>query len=163
MATESRRLEMHADLSSSDRKLLPGGRRPRPDDKQALAELMFTAYQGTVDYSGESISDAEGDIEELYCGSYGELLTDYSYVIEREQTIVCASLITNFKGVPLLAYAMTSPTLQKRGLAKAAISNSMQDLFDGGHEYLQLVVNPKNLNAISLYGNLGFRPLTSVA
>lgn len=163
MATPSRRLEMQAVLLRGVKLQIDGARRPAPSDKRALGQLMFAAYQGTADYSGESVEEAEREIEKTFMGSYGDFLPDCSYVVERNLTLVSASLITMLDQKPLLAFAMTSPSWKRQGLARAAIFNSMQDLLDAGATHLQMVVNPMNHCAVNLYESLGFRGKGSAA
>ena len=90
-------------LASHPRALVAGARRPRPDDLQALATLMMAAYQGTVDYTGESLDDAAHEIAKTFAGGYGVFLARYSYVVEYESKLVSASLVTRLEDRPLLA------------------------------------------------------------
>jgi len=124
---------------------------------------MFAAYQGAVDYTGESVEDAEEEIEKTFAGVYGLFLPHHSYVVESESTLVCASLLTRPRKWPLLAFAMTAPDWKRLGLARATIGNAMQDLFEAGESRLELVVNVKNQPAIDLYAILGFKATSSEA
>ena len=156
MTTPSRRFEMQGNLLSGPPCQLDGARRPLAGDKRALAELMFAAYQGTVDYSGESVEDAEIEMEKTFTGGYGTFSPECSYVVERASELVCASLITFHRQVPLLAFAMTAPAWKRNGLARAAVLGSMHDLRARGATQLHLAVNPRNQFAIDLYESLGF-------
>lgn len=153
------RLEMSVALASHPRVLVPGARRPRPDDLQALARLMFAAYQGTVDYTGESVEAAAQEVQRTFTGAYGTYLAEHSCVVERESKLVSASLVTRREGRPLLAFAMTAPDWKRRGLAKATLGNVMQDLVAAGETRLELFVNAKNQYALGLYLSLGFREI----
>ena len=159
MPAHPHRLEMTVALASHPRALVAGARRPRPDDLQALANLMLAAYQGTVDYTGESLDDAAQEIAKTFAGGYGVFLARYSYVVERESTLVSASLVTRLEGRPLLAFAMTAPHWKRKGLAKATIGNVMQDLFEAGDTELQLALHARNQTALDLYLGLGFKEL----
>ena len=117
---------------------------------------MFSAYQGTVDYAGESIDDARREIEKTFAGGHGVFLPQHSYVVERESALISASLVTRPERWPLLAFAMTASDWKRSGLAKATITHVMQDLFEAGDTRLDLVVNRKNDAAIALYVSLGF-------
>lgn len=139
--------------------LLPGVRRPRPDDLQALATLMFAAYQGTVDYTGDSVEAAVQEMNYLFAGAHGIYLAQHSSVVERESNLVSASLVTHQEGQPLLAFAMTAPKWKRKGLAKATIGHVMQDLFEAGETELHLALNAKNKPALDLYLSLGFREI----
>jgi predicted GNAT family acetyltransferase len=148
---------MTAALKSRQRELVLGARRPRVDDLGELARLMFAAYQGTIDYTGESVEDATGELTKTFAGAHGLYLPQHSYVVERGSTLVSASLVTRREGLPLLAFAMTAPDWKRKGLARATIGNTMQDLFEAGETRLELVVNAKNLSAYDLYISLGFK------
>lgn len=146
-------------LVNHPRALVAGARRPRPDDLRALAGLMWAAYQGTVDYTGESLDDAAQEIAKTFAGGYGVFLARHSYVVERDSALVSAALVTHREGRPLLAFAMTAPHWKRKGLAKATISNVMQDLLEAGETELQLALHAKNQPALDLYLSLGFKEL----
>lgn len=74
-----------------------------------MANLMWTAYQGTVDYNGESVEDAAQEIAKTFAGGYGVYLARYSYRVERESTLASAVLVTRRNDRPLLAFVMTAP------------------------------------------------------
>lgn len=150
------RLEMSAVLSRLETAPVHDARRPRPDDLDALAALMFSSYRGTVDYTGESIEDARREIEKTFAGAHGIFLPQHSYVVERGPSLASASLITRPGRWPLLAFAMTAPSWKRTGLARATIKNVMNDLFEAGDTRLDLVVNPQNEAAVALYVDLGF-------
>ncbi len=114
---------MQVTLSSGTKNTLDATRHPMEGDKRALAELMFAAYQGTVDYSGESIEDAEEEIVKTFSGVYGKFLPSCSYVVESGSQIVCASLIKVLDQGPLLAFAMTSPSWRRRGWREQEYQN----------------------------------------
>ncbi len=158
MSVNPNRLEMTAVLSNRRRERIPGSRRVREDDLHGLAELMFSAYQGTVDYTGESVESAAEEVTKTFTGSYGRYMPQYSYVVVRESALACATLVTRREGVPLLVFAMTAPAWKRKGLAKATIRQAMQDLFEAGETQLDLVVNAKNSPALNLYLQLGFVP-----
>ena len=159
MSANPNRLEMTVALANRCRDRVPGSRRAREDDLHGLAELMFAAYQGTVDYTGESIEAAAEEVKKTFAGSYGIYMPQYSNVVVRESALACAALVTRREGLPLLAFAMTAPNWKRTGLAKATIGNAMQDLYEAGETQLALVVNAKNRPALDLYFLLGFMPV----
>lgn len=159
MSAHPHRIEMTVALSSQLRTLVPGARRPRPDDLPALAILMWAAYQGTVDYTGESVDDATQEIAKTFAGGFGMYLAQYSYAAEGESTLASAVLVTRRNDQPLLAFVMTAPRWKRKCLAKATIVNVMQDLFEVGETELQLALYTKNQPALDLYRCLGFKEL----
>jgi GNAT superfamily N-acetyltransferase len=68
-----------------------------------------------------------------------------------------ASVITFWRGSPLLAFSMTQPAAQRRGLAGSVIVASARALSALGHSKLRLVVTRGNTRAERLYEKLGFR------
>lgn len=159
MSANPNRVEMTVALASRQRELMPGARRPRAQDLHRLAGLMFSAYRGTIDYTGESVEAAVEEVAKTFAGTYGLYMPQHSYVVERESTLVSATLITRRERVPLLAFAMTAPDWKRTGLARGSIGNAMQDLYEAGETQLDLVVNAKNRAALDLYLSLGFRPV----
>ena len=163
MSVNPDRLEMTVELAGRQRQCVAGSRRAREDDLHGLAGLMFAAYQGTVDYTGEPLEAAADEVKKVFAGAYGRYLPQCSYVVERESTLACAALVTRLDGLPLLAFAMTAPDWKRKGLARATIGDVMQDLFEAGETRLTLVVNAKNRPALDLYVSLGFVPVRGTA
>ena len=151
-----KRIDMTARLEVRDRIPLDGERRPRLRDELQLAELLLAAYKGSVDEEEETIEQARAEIRKTFDGEHGPFLEGCSYVIERSQQIVSAVLVTGWQGRPFVAYAMTAPEWKRRGLARAAMLNTMQDVLSSGEKLLSLVVTVKNKPAYSFYQDLGF-------
>jgi ribosomal protein S18 acetylase RimI-like enzyme len=151
-----KRIDMTAHLEVRDRVALEGERRPRPSDELQLAELMLSAYRGSVDEEEETIEQALSEIRKTFAGEHGPFLPDCSRVVVRERRIVSAILVTGWQERPLVAYAMTAPAWKRRGLARAGMVNTMQDVLESGEKLLSLVVTVKNEPAYSLYQDLGF-------
>ncbi|PAD21203.1 GNAT family N-acetyltransferase [Terribacillus saccharophilus] len=66
-------------------------------------------------------------------------------------------MVTLFRSVPLLAYVVTAPRWQGKGMATTLIQSSEQALIRQGYQTLYLVVTKQNYRACSLYRKLGFR------
>lgn len=133
------------------------------EDTNALAELMLAAFRDTVDYNGETIADAQTAIWMVFSGMCGPFQPDCSFVYVENGTLQSASLITTIRlgeqaPAPLLAWAMTSPSAQRRGLASALILRSARALAAAGHTRLALWVTATNLPARRAYERLGFLP-----
>ena len=120
---------------------------------------MWAAYQGTVDYTGESVEDAAQEVAKTFAGGYGVYLARHSWVVERESTLASAVLVTRRNDRPWLAFVMTAPRWKRQGLARATIGEVMQDLFESGETALQLALHAKNQPARDLYVSLGFKDL----
>ncbi|MGZ3656602.1 MAG: tetratricopeptide repeat protein [Bdellovibrionota bacterium] len=123
----------------------------------ALARLMDNAYRGTIDHEGETLAQCEEEMRGTIGGKYGPFLANASFVnITGDQTAAAASMITLWKELPLLAFSMSDPAHQGRGLAGALIRKSMFALKESGYEALYLVVTEGNVPAERLYRKLGF-------
>lgn len=147
---------MTARLEARERVPLEGERRPNPADELQLAELMLAAYRGSEDEEEETIEQALAEIRKTFEGEHGRFLSNCSRVVERDRRIVSAILVTGWQERPLVAFAMTAPAWKRRGLARAGMVNTMQDVLASGEKLLSLVVTVKNEPAYSLYQDLGF-------
>jgi GNAT superfamily N-acetyltransferase len=130
----------------------------------ALGRLIFDAYHGTIDDEGETPEEAVGVVEQLFGGEFGALMAEAStLVFTPSGGLIAATLITyhrvptgQFEG-PFLAFSLTDPAWQRRGLARAGLTRAMQTLALGaGHHEIALVVTQGN-PAEQLYAALGFR------
>jgi GNAT superfamily N-acetyltransferase len=158
-----KRLKMVLSLSSP----LPGPsidcRAVSNADAPALADLMLDAYRGTVDYNGETLEDARSEIDRTMAGAYGRFLSDCSFVAANTGVLQSACLITLLNEdspdvVPLLAFSVTRPAAQRRGLASGLIRRSAGVLRATGLTRLVLAVTAANLPARRVYDRLGFVP-----
>lgn len=149
---------MTVDLKLQDTVIDPGARNPDPSDAEALACLMIEAYRGSADDEGATIEEARQEIQRLLHGEYGEFLSSCSEVIEREGSIVAATLMTFWQGAPLVAFSMTAPAWKRRGLARDGLRRCMNKLLrQCGDCHLHLCVTKGNEPAEQLYESLGFR------
>jgi GNAT superfamily N-acetyltransferase len=133
-------------------------RKVRPDDNDLLGELLYAAYLGTIDYRNESLDDFKQELLETMFGRYGNMIWNASFVaLDQDGIAVSTCLVTdNQKLGPLLAFAASLPTCQKKGLATLLIKKSLQALKAQSVSALTLVVTPGNRSAVSLYKKLGF-------
>ncbi|MGH2683059.1 MAG: GNAT family N-acetyltransferase [Actinomycetota bacterium] len=129
----------------------------RPDDAEALGRLMYEAYQGTVDYEGETREESIGEVHSAIGGKYGEFLSACSFLIEESSQPACATLVTLWEGRPLLAFVMTRPDQSRLGMATHLVQRTINALLDQGYEELELFVTRTNEAAIRIYERLGFR------
>jgi GNAT superfamily N-acetyltransferase len=89
-------------------------RQPHPDDLEALAELMLSAYRGTIDDDGETLEDAIREVRSFFDGAP---LLEASLVAEDRAGLRSACLVSRYDGSPLVAYVMTRPGSKGRGHA----------------------------------------------
>lgn len=126
------------------------------DHASVLAHLMDVSYQGTIDHEGETFKQCFEEMSGTISGKYGLFLTNASFVALKGLEAVAASMVTLWKDYPLLAFSMTAPSHQGKGLAGFLIRKSMWALRETGHKVLYLVVTEGNTPAERLYQKIGF-------
>ena len=136
---------------------VPGLRLVSPADADMLADLMMSAYVGTVDYEGESRVQALEEVCETLSGKKGRFDWVASRVIARDDRLASAALLIAWKSEPFLCFSMTSANYKRHGLARACLCAAMTELADRGADRLRLLVARSNLPAVRLYERLGFR------
>ena len=136
----------------------PKARAPTPEDADALAALMYDAYLDTIDDEGESLEEARGVVGQLMAGDFGPLLWTVSEVTERAGRLASATLLTTWQGHPFVAFMLTAPLHQGRGLARAGLLRAINRLAAQGQAVVRLVVTQGNEPAERLYERLGFVP-----
>lgn len=152
-------------MALSTASLLAESRTPRlrplcKTDAPALAQIMFDAYAGTIDDEGEPYESAVAEVSKTFAGGYGAMIWEASWVIasiEDPATLDSATIVTLFRDEPLLAFSITRPGVQRRGLAGALIRASARSVAALGHPHLALVVTIGNTAAERLYEKLGFQ------
>lgn len=122
----------------------------------ALSELLDISYRGTIDHEGESPEQCLSEIQATIGGKYGAFLATASFVSVVDGRAIGASMITLWKGDPLIAFTMTDPSKQGKGLAAHLIRKSLYALRAEGYKELYLVVTEGNVPAERLYRKLGF-------
>lgn len=122
---------------------------------------MLAAYQGTIDDSGETIDGAREEVARVLSGAYGRFNSSASEVTPIDGELASATIITEMKGEPLLAFSMTAPQYKRQGLARAGLLRAIRRLKDAGHARLLLVVTEGNTPAEQLYTSIGFQRIAS--
>ncbi len=125
-------------------------------DRGALAELMLDAFRGTIDDEGEDLAGALAEVDRTVAGEYGEYLAEFSLVIERDDQLISACLITLFEGAPWLSCSMTRRSCKRQGLARVLLIECMHRLAAHGYTQMGLIVTVGNTAAQAMYRSLGF-------
>ncbi len=126
-------------------------------DLVALGDLAYEAYRGSVDDRGETRAWHLAEMEATWAGRYGPV-QPASLVVTADHRLVAAVVITSWNSHPLLAFALTHPTMRGRGVASGLIRRSAARLLGAGADELRLAVTATS-PAVRLYRRLGFVPL----
>ena len=147
---------MRVRLSPATAPSFYGIRSPEPADAEALGSLMLCAHRGTIDYEGETEAEAVAEVERTFAGEHGPFSWSCSRLVERNNVLLSATLVTYWQQRPFVAHTMTHESHKSKGLARACMASAMQALFAAGEFELRLVVTLENLPAVALYQSLGF-------
>ncbi len=145
---------------------VPQGLSLRPcttDLAGGLADLYWEAYDPGV--AAASLDEARADVESSLAGEYGPLWPEASPVLEQSGAVVATALTvrsTPWDDVPpgpFVIELMTARSHRRRGLARLLLLESLHAAADAGASTVGLRVDSGNLAALSLYTDLGFRPV----
>jgi GNAT superfamily N-acetyltransferase len=134
-------------------------RKLRATDDVALGQLTWAAFRGTADDEYAAPSDASADASGTLTGAWGPVLWYASRVAEAGSLLAGASIIVRDEAhqyQPLLAFILTDPDWQRRGIGRRLIEESIARLDSAGVSELHLAVTRGN-PATRLYERLGFR------
>ncbi len=129
-------------------------RSPGLDDADGMAKLMLAAYEGTIDYEGETIAEAREAVAEYLSE---QPLLDCSLVVPSGGDLtaaVLASLWTDDQ--PLISYAMTAPTSKRTGLATSLLGSVLTALAAHGYRHVHAVITDGNTASERLFRAAGF-------
>ena len=135
---------------------------PRPEERERLAHLMLAAYRGAADDEGETIAEALQEVDSVLVSADRPFIPDASFVIEVDATLASASLVSLFRGAPLVTHIMTHPRYKRRGLGISALLSSANALREQGWSSVSLYVTDSNEPALALYRKLGFQTTSTV-
>src|SRR5262245_51311710 len=148
-------------------KAIPAGlalRTPEIDDQRALAELMLKAFRNTIDYEGETITEAVQEVQRYLAPSaINRALLEYSVLLTNGTTLVSACLIMywNSRNCPLVGYVISHPLWKRRGLAMHVVAESLCRLVIDGHREVRTVITKGNIPSEGLFLRLGFTKVSA--
>jgi GNAT superfamily N-acetyltransferase len=128
-------------------------------DPVAVGHLMWVAYRGTIDDEYPTEDDALADAEGALGGRWGPVIWQASVTAAHAGRLVAAVINvydSKHDMTPLLAFALTEPDWQGRGIGGWLIEESVSRLDDLGESELHLAVT-RGSPAQRLYERLGFR------
>lgn len=141
-------------------------RAPAPADAMALAELMQAAYVGTIDYHGETLDDARGEIAGYFQGADDYLpLLPFSRLAELDMQLAGACLVSRWPDYdcPIIAYIMTAADWKEHGIARQLLIAVLTLLRTDGYTEVRAVITQGNIASERLLGSAGFRRLAQTA
>lgn len=127
-------------------------------DGPGPGRLMWLAFPGGADDEYSAPGDADADAAGALAGRWGPVVWQASLAAELDCAVVSAVIIVlddAHRDRPLLAFAMTDPACQRRGIGRWLIEESIRRLDGIGAKELHLAVTPGN-PAFALYQRLGF-------
>lgn len=136
------------------------GRAASLDDAAMLAELMLDAYRNTIDYEGESITEAISEVDSYFSrSSMDPTVASHSLVLVFHDTIVCACLLEFWqkRSVPFVSFVMSRSTHKRQGLATFALQEAIDRLQQAGWAELRTIITENNAASEALFANAGFR------
>lgn len=135
----------------------PVATRPlRSGDRSDLARLMLDAYVGTIDYEGESLDEALGEVDDWYAGTP---LVDHSFGVEVEGELAAALLAMAVDGEPFVAIVMTAAAHKGMGLGRAVVQAALASLGRAGHPRVTLAITNGNTASERLFLAAGAVPV----
>ena len=157
--SEVKRLLMKIDLSSWSSHHESAARKILNSDRPALGEVMYEAYRGTLDYSGETLEESSLEIAQTLDGKYGAIISQACLVVEADGKIASAVIFNWFERekMPLMTFSMTRDSQKGKGYAKKLIRAGLGVLAREKYSECCLVVTDGNEPALSIYKSLGFR------
>lgn len=136
---------------------LPGGLTvgpPRFEDLHDVGELMIVAYAGSTD--DDTPEGHRGEAACTFTGIHGAPQFAASVLAHDATGLVGASIVTLWKGRPLLAHLIVDPRWRGHGVGGALAARTANLLRAAGHPDWTLAVTHGN-PAQHLYERLGFR------
>lgn len=135
----------------------PGGslRHPRPEEVEALAELLLDACRSTIDDEGEGTDEA---LEKVNKWLAGAPRLDASWIYASGDIILSACLASGDR-TPLLAYVVTRSTWKGRGLGAYVVRQTLLSLQDTGAQEVCAWVTVGNTPSERLLARFGFAPV----
>jgi hypothetical protein len=134
----------------------PSVRSPEAADLEALARLMLAAYEGTIDYDGETIAEAREEVARYFAG---RPLLEVSWLRLDGGDVISAVLVSHWaeRSCPLVGYVMTAPERKGAGAAADVLARSLGSLAADGHTEVRAVITEGNVPSERLFASAGFR------
>jgi len=119
--------------------------------RQALAELMLDAYQGTIDDEGETIVEAL----EVIDYSLDHCLREHSFVLMRNSQPIAMSLMVVVDGTHYIDPVAVSAAHKNGGLGRQMVETSLASAADAGVTEIGATITDGNSTSERLFASLG--------
>lgn len=125
-----------------------------------LAELMFDAYENTIDWYDETLDDAVAEVK-VYLQS--EPLLNESLIATEDNgaTSACLVIYLRKQEATLIAYIMTAKRAKKMGKAKLLLRETIRRLCNTGHPKIFAGITDGNVPSENLFGSFGFQRMNT--
>ncbi len=130
----------------------PALRRLGPADRDQLAALMLDAYAGTIDDEGETLADAEAEVDQWLADTP---MLDHSFGAVIDDDLVAAVLVMELDQQPFVAIVMTAADRKGAGWGRAVVGSALAALQRDGHRRVALVITRGNTPSERLFTGLG--------
>lgn len=121
---------------------------------------MLDAYVGTIDYDDdEGLEDAIEEVRSFLDDD--RALLDRSYLVEDDETIASAVLVSLSEDRPFIGYVMTLASHKNQGLARIVTTTALERLAGDGHETVVLYITGGNTPSEALFRSVGAGPIRS--
>ena len=135
-------------------------RTPNPDDRLALADLMMSAYIGTIDYDRETHEQAVEEVD----GWFGRetYLGTSRVAVAEDGEIVAALLNSTWDDVALVGYVMTTAEWKGQGLASALMDLAIPAMLSDGFVEVTAWITEGNGPSETIFTRAGFEVVDTV-
>ena len=133
-----------------------------PSDSEALARLLFTAYENNL-YPTQS--DAQKALDAVFAGEIGDFFPEASPVVVDDNGRVVAAVLClkNRKDgnepvdVPTIYELVTAASRRRQGIAEKLIRQAMSSMKESGFDEVTVRIPETNAPALALYLILDYR------
>ena len=131
---------------------------PTVRDLPLLSKLMYDSYEKALEPKLATITDAEGNLRQVFAGDYGDYVSEASFMSGASQNIVSACFVTrNSNEDARIVELFTHPLYRARGLATIEVVMSMNRLTKLAVKRLTAVVGERNDVSLRMFAKLGFK------
>jgi L-amino acid N-acyltransferase YncA len=135
-------------------------RRPTAADIDLLAELMLDAYLDTIDYDGETISEARTEVGSWFDNPNARL--EWSIVALDGDSAIGAVLAGEFGATAFVHYIMVRSTSKGRGLATLLLASVLDEMRSDGRTTCRAAITDGNTPSERLFASAGFQLTHSI-